>query len=286
MNFKNVGRLLRKMVFFNFLLTIFRSGYCTWLNAGGPDYGHWIKFWKFRQNNLGIFFTREKVNWAPILDIKHQAFRGGGEEVGVEEEEYSPLAPVFFWFFLKLFFPISIEIDSLMDGIDFHSTITRARFEELCADLFRNTMDPVEKALHDAKMDKSQINDIVLVGGSTRIPKVRELLSNFFDGKELDKSLDPDEAVAYGAAVQAAILSHDKTEILQVLQFLFFNVFQHIHPKSYNSVQSQPSESSCKSENRAYKSYGQLAMIFFKVQFARARAHFVSNFVLSIFWPS
>jgi len=114
----------------------------------------------------------------------------------------------------------SIEIDSLFDGIDFYTNITRARFEELCADLFRNTMDPVEKALRDAKMDKSQVHDIVLVGGSTRIPKVQKLLSDFFSGKELNKSINPDEAVAYGAAVQAAILCGDKSENVQDLLLL------------------------------------------------------------------
>merc|ERR1712158_264326 len=106
----------------------------------------------------------------------------------------------------------SIEIDSLFEGIDFYTSITRARFEELCADLFRGTMDPVEKSLRDAKMDKSSINDIVLVGGSTRIPKIQKLLSDFFNGKELNKSINPDEAVAYGAAVQAAILTGETHE--------------------------------------------------------------------------
>lgn len=106
----------------------------------------------------------------------------------------------------------SIEIDSLFEGIDFYTSITRARFEELNADLFRSTMDPVEKAIRDAKMDKSAIHDIVLVGGSTRIPKVQKLLQDFFNGKELNKSINPDEAVAYGAAVQAAILHGDKSE--------------------------------------------------------------------------
>ncbi|CAF2479241.1 unnamed protein product [Rotaria sp. Silwood2] len=106
----------------------------------------------------------------------------------------------------------SIEIDSLHEGVDFYSTVTRARFEELCADLFRSTLEPVEKALRDAKMDKASIHEIVLVGGSTRIPKVQKLLQDFFNGKELNKSINPDEAVAYGAAVQAAILTGDKSE--------------------------------------------------------------------------
>ncbi len=101
----------------------------------------------------------------------------------------------------------TIEIDSLYEGIDFYSSITRARFEELCSDLFRSTMEPVEKVLRDAKLDKASVDEIVLVGGSTRIPKVQDLLSNFFSGKELNRSINPDEAVAYGAAVQAAILT-------------------------------------------------------------------------------
>ncbi|KAL8806431.1 MAG: hypothetical protein Q9182_001346 [Xanthomendoza sp. 2 TL-2023] len=103
----------------------------------------------------------------------------------------------------------SIEIDSLYEGIDFYTSITRARFEELCQDLFRSTMDPVERVLRDAKIDKSSVHEIVLVGGSTRIPKIQKLVSDFFNGKEPNKSINPDEAVAYGAAVQAAILSGD-----------------------------------------------------------------------------
>uniref|UniRef100_A0A914MSV9 Heat shock protein 70 n=1 Tax=Meloidogyne incognita TaxID=6306 RepID=A0A914MSV9_MELIC len=110
-----------------------------------------------------------------------------------------------------------IEIDSLFDGIDFCTNITRTRFEELCADLFRSTMDTVEKSIRDAKMDKSQIHDIVLVGGSTCIHKVQKLLYDFLSGKELNKSINPDEAVAYGAAVQAEILSGDKSENVQDL---------------------------------------------------------------------
>jgi len=101
----------------------------------------------------------------------------------------------------------SVEIDSLYEGIDFYTSITRARFEELNADLFRSCIGPVEKVLRDSKMEKRQVDDIVLVGGSTRIPKVQQLLQEFFNGKELNKSINPDEAVAYGAAVQGAILS-------------------------------------------------------------------------------
>ena len=112
----------------------------------------------------------------------------------------------------------SIEIDSLAEGIDFYSKITRARFEELCNDLFRSCLVPVEKALKDAKLTKNQIHEVVLVGGSTRIPKVQQLLEEFFDGKQLNKSINPDEAVAYGAAIQAAILSGDQSaEIKDVL---------------------------------------------------------------------
>ena len=114
----------------------------------------------------------------------------------------------------------NIEIDSLFEGIDFYTSITRARFEELCADLFRGTLEPVEKALRDAKMDKSSINELVLVGGSTRIPKVQKLLTEFFNGKELNKSINPDEAVAYGAAVQAAILTGDTSEAVSDLLLL------------------------------------------------------------------
>lgn len=109
----------------------------------------------------------------------------------------------------------SIEIDSLFEGIDFYTKISRARFEEMCSDLFRSTLSPVEQALKDAKMDKSAIHDVVLVGGSTRIPKVQKLLQEFFNGKQLNLSINPDEAVAYGAAVQAAILNGDQSSQIQ-----------------------------------------------------------------------
>jgi len=114
----------------------------------------------------------------------------------------------------------NIEIDSLFEGIDFYTTITRARFEELCSDLFKGTLEPVEKAMRDAKMDKSGIDDLVLVGGSTRIPKIQKLLQDFFNGKELNKSINPDEAIAYGAAVQAAILTGDTSEAVSDLLLL------------------------------------------------------------------
>jgi heat shock 70kDa protein 1/2/6/8 len=114
----------------------------------------------------------------------------------------------------------SIELDSLFDGVDFFTSISRARFEELCMDQFRRCMDPVDKCLRDSKFDKSQIHDVVLVGGSTRIPKVQQMLQDYFNGKELCKAINPDEAVAYGAAVQAAILSGETSEKVQDLLLL------------------------------------------------------------------
>lgn len=106
----------------------------------------------------------------------------------------------------------TIELDSLYDGVDFSSSITRARLEELCAEYFRKCMDTVEKVMLDSKLAKSDIDDVVLVGGSSRIPKIQQMLSDFFNGKELNKSINPDEAIAYGAAVQAHILSGGKDE--------------------------------------------------------------------------
>jgi len=101
----------------------------------------------------------------------------------------------------------NVEIDSLFEGEDFNSSITRARFEDLCADYFRNCLKPVEKVLKDSGVSKSEIDEIVLVGGSTRIPRVQNMIQEFFNGKAPCRSINPDEAVAYGAAVQAAILS-------------------------------------------------------------------------------
>jgi len=114
----------------------------------------------------------------------------------------------------------NIEIDALFEGIDFYTKITRARFEDLCSDLFRGTLQPVEKSLRDAKMGKSEIHELVLVGGSTRIPRIQKLIQDFFNGKELCRSINPDEAVAYGAAVQAAILSGDESEEVQDMLLL------------------------------------------------------------------
>ncbi|CAF3223740.1 unnamed protein product [Rotaria sp. Silwood2] len=112
----------------------------------------------------------------------------------------------------------TIEIDAFHKGIDFHTSTTRGRFEKLCVDLFRAKLEPVENSLRDTRMDKSKIDEIVLVGGSKRIPKVKILLQNFFNEKELNKSINPDEAVAYGAAVQAAILKGDKSEEAKDIQ--------------------------------------------------------------------
>ena len=111
----------------------------------------------------------------------------------------------------------NIEIDSLHNGNDFNTVVSRAKFEQLCEDLFRKTMTPVEQVMKDAKMSKDQVHDIVLVGGSTRVPKVQQLLRDYFNGKELCQSVNPDEAVAYGAAVQAAILGGVKDEKLDSL---------------------------------------------------------------------
>jgi heat shock protein 1/8 len=104
----------------------------------------------------------------------------------------------------------AVEIDSLCDGIDFSATITRAKFEALCDDTFRRCIAPLEQVLRDAKMSKSDVSEIIMVGGSSRIPKIRELVTNFFGGKKLNDSVHPDEAVAYGAAIQAHILTSDK----------------------------------------------------------------------------
>jgi heat shock 70kDa protein 1/2/6/8 len=113
-----------------------------------------------------------------------------------------------------------IEIDSLFEGIDFYTSLTRARFEELCQDLFHSTLEPVERVLRDSKIDKTSVHEIVLVGGSTRIPRIVKLVSDFFKGKELNKGINVDEAAAYGAAIQAAILNGDTSEKTQDLLLL------------------------------------------------------------------
>lgn len=114
----------------------------------------------------------------------------------------------------------SVEVDSLMDGVDYTTTISRAKFEKLTEDVFQRTIKPIDRLLLDAKLSKTDIHEIVLVGGTTRIPRVQELLSDYFNGKTLNKTLNPDEAVAYGAAVQAAILTgqgNSKTNDLLLL---------------------------------------------------------------------
>ena len=107
---------------------------------------------------------------------------------------------------------VKLTIEGIMEGIDFSETITRARFEELCADLFKKTLKPVATVLEDAGMKKTEIDEIVLVGGSTRIPKVQQLIKDFFNGKEPNRGINPDEAVAYGAAVQGGILGGEQSE--------------------------------------------------------------------------
>jgi heat shock protein 5 len=105
-----------------------------------------------------------------------------------------------------------IEIEALFDGVDFSETLTRARFEEINNDLFKNTLGPVKQVLEDSGLKKNQIDEIVLVGGSTRIPKIQQLIKDFFNGKEPNRGINPDEAVAYGAAVQGGILAGDDSE--------------------------------------------------------------------------
>ena len=114
----------------------------------------------------------------------------------------------------------SVELESFFEGLDFFSNITRARFEELCHEQFRRAIDPVDKVIRDAKISKSDVDEIVLVGGSTRIPKIQKMLSEYFGGKELCKNINPDECVAYGAAVQAAILTGDTSEKINDLLLL------------------------------------------------------------------
>jgi L1 cell adhesion molecule like protein len=117
----------------------------------------------------------------------------------------------------------SIEVDAIHNGIDFNTTLTRAKFENLCADIFQKTIEPVQTVLSDAKVSKSEVDEIVLVGGSTRIPKVKELLSKFFNGKELCQSVNVDECVAYGAAVQAALLTGNRDEKISDVLLLDVN---------------------------------------------------------------
>ena len=114
----------------------------------------------------------------------------------------------------------TVDIDALMEGEDLNVVITRSKFEDLCMDLFKKCMPPLENVIKDAKMSKSQINEVVLVGGSTRIPKIQSMVQEFFNGKEPNKGINPDEAVAYGAAVQAAIMTNVKDENIEKLILL------------------------------------------------------------------
>jgi heat shock protein 5 len=113
-----------------------------------------------------------------------------------------------------------VTIEGLVDGVDFEETLTRARFEELCSDLFKKTIQPVQQVLDDSGFKKSEIDEIVLVGGSTRIPKVQQLIKEFFNGKEPNRGINPDEAVAYGAAVQGGILGGQASEETKDLLFI------------------------------------------------------------------
>jgi heat shock protein 5 len=115
---------------------------------------------------------------------------------------------------------VKVTIEGLVDGVDFEETLTRARFEELCSDLFKKTIQPVQQVLDDSGFKKSEIDEIVLVGGSTRIPKVQQLIKEFFNGKEPNRGINPDEAVAYGAAVQGGILGGQASEESKDLLFI------------------------------------------------------------------
>ncbi|CAD2218720.1 heat shock 70kDa protein 1/8 [Angomonas deanei] len=169
-------------------------------HLGGEDF----------DNRLVTFFTEEfkRKNKGKDMSTNHRALRRLRTACERAKRTLSSATQA------------TIEIDALFDNIDFQSTITRARFEELCGDLFRGTVQPVERVLTDAKMDKRAVHDVVLVGGSTRIPKVQSLISDFFGGKELNKSINPDEAVAYGAAVQAFILTGGKSKQTEGLLLL------------------------------------------------------------------
>jgi heat shock protein 5 len=161
-------------------------------HLGGEDFDqrlteHFVKVFKKKNNNV---------------DIKKdpRAFQKLKGEVEKAKRDLSSVHQV------------KISIEGLVDGIDFAETITRARFEELCADLFKKTLDPVQSVLDDSGMKKSEIDEVVLVGGSTRIPKVQQLIKDFFNGKEPNRGINPDEAVAYGAAVQGGILGGEQND--------------------------------------------------------------------------
>ena len=161
-------------------------------HLGGEDFdqrvtGHFVKI--FKKKNNGVDIKKDP-----------RAFQKLRNEVEKAKRDLSSVHQV------------KVTIEGIMDGIDFSETLTRARFEELCADLFKKTLVPVQQVLDDASLKKSEIDEIVLVGGSTRIPKIQQLIKDFFNGKEPNRGINPDEAVAYGAAVQGGILGGEQSE--------------------------------------------------------------------------
>jgi molecular chaperone DnaK (HSP70) len=161
-------------------------------HLGGEDFDqriteHFVKI--FKKKNNGIDIKKDP-----------RAFQKLRNEVEKAKRDLSSVPQV------------KVTLEGIMDGIDFSETLTRARFEELCADLFKKTLKPVQQVLDDASMKKSEIDEIVLVGGSTRIPKVQQLIKDFFNGKEPNRGINPDEAVAYGASVQGGILGGEQSE--------------------------------------------------------------------------
>merc|ERR1712013_108225 len=166
-------------------------------HLGGEDFDqrlteHFVKI--FKKKNDGVDIKKDP-----------RAFQKLKQEVEKAKRDLSSVHQV------------KVSIEGIMEGIDFSETITRARFEELCADLFKKTLKPVEQVLDDAGMKKAEIDEVVLVGGSTRIPKVQQLIKDFFNGKEPNRGINPDEAVAYGAAVQAGSLSGEGGQDLLLL---------------------------------------------------------------------
>jgi len=161
-------------------------------HLGGEDFDqrlteHFVKIFKKKNNGVDI-----KKDPRAFQKLKHEVEKAKRDLSSVHQ--------------------VKVSIEGIMEGIDFSETITRARFEELCADLFKKTLKPVQTVLDDAGMKKTEIDEIVLVGGSTRIPKVQQLIKDFFNGKEPNRGINPDEAVAYGAAVQGGILGGEQSE--------------------------------------------------------------------------
>jgi heat shock protein 5 len=161
-------------------------------HLGGEDFDqrlteHFVKIFKKKNNGIDI-----KKDSRALQKLKQEVEKAKRDLSSVHQ--------------------VKVTIEGIMDGIDFSETITRARFEELCADLFKKTLKPVEQVLDDAGMKKAEIDEVVLVGGSTRIPKVQQLIKDFFNGKEPNRGINPDEAVAFGAAVQGGILGGEQSE--------------------------------------------------------------------------